>query len=121
MLITIKSTRFQLDIQTWNVRPLADKIWDNFKDAFRSAYDELRDLGDLTLDQSPALMPCFNCANWVVNSSNFLSIVLSEALFACCYCCCCGGGSAETSVASASDSSIYCDANYISCMIDSIS
>ena len=51
----IKSKRFQVDIQTWNARDLADKTWDNFKDNFCSQYDSLRALGDLTLDQSPVL------------------------------------------------------------------
>ena len=55
MLVIIKLKRFQLDIRTWNATPLADNTWDNFKDTFRSAYGSLRDLGDLTLDQSPVL------------------------------------------------------------------
>ena len=55
MLIIIKPKIFQLCIRIWNTRPLADKTWDNFKDSFRSAYDALHDLGDLTLDQPPIL------------------------------------------------------------------
>ena len=55
MLIIIKSKRFNMDIRAWNTRPLVDKTWDNFKDSFRNAYDVLRDLGDLTVQESPML------------------------------------------------------------------
>ena len=55
MLILIKSKIFQLNIRTWNAKDPADKTWDNFKDDFRFAYDSLRELGDLTLDQSPVI------------------------------------------------------------------
>ena len=56
MLILVKSKRFQVDIRTWNTRPPAEHTWDNFKeDTFRIAYNSLRALGDLTLDQSPVL------------------------------------------------------------------
>ena len=55
MLILIKSKIFQHDIRTWNARPTLEHTWDNFQDAFRLAYDSLRDLGDLTMSQSPVL------------------------------------------------------------------
>ena len=55
MLMLIKSKRFQVDIRTWNATDPAHKTWDNFQDDFRSAYDSLRDMGDLTVDQSPVL------------------------------------------------------------------
>ena len=49
MLIIVKLKRFQINIQTWTARDLAEKIWDNFKDSFRSMYNSLRDLVGLTL------------------------------------------------------------------------
>ena len=55
MLIIIKSKKFTQDIRTWNARPAIDKTWELFKDYFRNAYDAMRDLGDLTMDQSPVL------------------------------------------------------------------
>lgn len=55
MLILIKSKRFQLDICTLNSIDPAHKTWDNFKDDFRTAYNSLRELDDLTIDQSPVL------------------------------------------------------------------
>ena len=55
MLIIIKSKRFTHDIRAWNARPTPDKTWDHFKDFFRTAYDAMRNLGDLTMDQSPVL------------------------------------------------------------------
>ena len=55
MLMLIKSKRFQVDICAWNATNPAHKTWDNFQDDFRSAYDSIRDLGDLAIDQSPVL------------------------------------------------------------------
>ena len=55
MLMLIKSKRIQVDIRTWNAIDPAYKTWDHFQDDFRSAYDSIRDLGDLTVDESPVL------------------------------------------------------------------
>ena len=55
MLILIKSRRCQLDIRTWNATDPAHKTWDSFTDDFRSAYEFLHELGDLTLKNSPVL------------------------------------------------------------------
>ena len=55
MLMLIKSKRFKVDIRTWNATDPAYKTWDNFQDDFRAAYDSIRDLGDLTVDESPVL------------------------------------------------------------------
>lgn len=55
MFIVIKLRRFQVKIRVWYLKPVANKTWDNFKDAFRESYNSLRDLGDLTIEQSPVL------------------------------------------------------------------
>ena len=55
MLMLIKSKRFQVDIRAWNATDPARRTWENFQDDFRSAYDSIRDLGGLTVDQSPVL------------------------------------------------------------------
>ena len=41
IIMIIKSNRFQIDIQTWNSKDLADKAWENFRDNFCSAHNSL--------------------------------------------------------------------------------
>ena len=51
-VILWKTSVFKEDLKVWNRKPAADKTWDNFKDHFRTAVKEFRQLRGLVVQNS---------------------------------------------------------------------
>ena len=67
-VIIERSKVFKKDLRDWNKKSEADKTWNNFKIHFREAQQELRNSGDLTVEQAMEKSDLVNAVTESINN-----------------------------------------------------